>query len=118
MFKTLTLYATFCSKKDTLYGRLAPQYLCDMFTAKNSNHSYNISNATQLRATTITRNAYNYRSFTVYCLTLWNSLSNHIKNVHLYQVLNGLSTTTWCLNYSFKCILSILPIVSVLTFVH
>ncbi len=35
---------------------LAPQYLCDMFAAYNSNHSYNTRNATQLRAT-ITRTA-------------------------------------------------------------
>ncbi len=25
---------------------LAPQYVCDIFIAKNSNHSYNTSNAT------------------------------------------------------------------------
>ncbi len=57
---------------------LAPQYLCDMFMANNSNHSYNTINATQLRAT-ITRTAYYYRSFTVSGLNLPNSLSNHIK---------------------------------------
>ncbi len=32
---------------------LAPQYLCDMFIANNSNHSYNTRNATQLRVTII-----------------------------------------------------------------
>ncbi len=57
---------------------LAPEYLCDMFIANNSNHSYNTRNATQLRAT-ITRNAYYYRSFSVFGLNLWNSLPNHIK---------------------------------------
>ena len=56
---------------------LAPQYLCDMFTANNSNHSYNTRNATQLRAT-LTKTAYYYRSFTVSGLNLWNSLPNHI----------------------------------------
>ncbi len=71
----------------------------------NSNHSYNTRNATQLRAT-ITRTAYYYRSFTVFCLNLWNSFLIILKNVHLYQVLNGLSPTTLWLNYSFKCILS------------
>ncbi len=29
-----------------------------------------------------------------------------LKNVHLYQVLNGLSTTTWWLYHTLKCILS------------
>ncbi len=57
---------------------LAPQYLCDMFMANNSNHSYNTRNATQLRAT-LTRTAYYYRRFTVSGLNLWNSLPNHIK---------------------------------------
>ncbi len=57
---------------------LAPQYLCDMFIANNSNHSYNTRNATQLRAI-ITRTAYYYLSFTVSGLNLWNSLPNHIK---------------------------------------
>ncbi len=57
---------------------LAPQYLCDMFIANNSNHSNNTRNATQLRAT-ITRTAYYYRSFTVSGLNLWNCLPNHIK---------------------------------------
>ncbi len=57
---------------------LAPQYLCDMFIANNSNHSYNTRNATQLRAT-LTRNAYYYCRFTVSGLNLWNSLPNHIK---------------------------------------
>ncbi len=57
---------------------LALQYLCDMFIANNNNHSYNTRNATQLRAT-ITRTAYYYRSFTVSCLDMWNSLPNHIK---------------------------------------
>ncbi len=58
---------------------LAPQYLCDMFIANNSNHSYNTRNATQLRAT-ITRTAYYYySSFTVCGLNLRNSLPNHIK---------------------------------------
>ncbi len=42
---------------------LAPQYVCDMFIANNSNHSHNTRNATQLRAT-MTRTAYYYRSFT------------------------------------------------------
>ncbi len=54
---------------------LAPQYLCDMFTANKSNHSYNTRNPPQLRAT-ITRTAYYYHSFTV---ILWYSLPNHIK---------------------------------------
>ncbi len=57
---------------------LAPQYLCDMFIANNSNRSYDTRNATQLRAT-ITRTAYYYCSFTVSGLNLWNSLPNHIK---------------------------------------
>ncbi len=57
---------------------LAPHYLCDMFIANNSNHSYNTRNATQLRAT-ITTTAYHYRSFTVSGLNLHNCLPNHIK---------------------------------------
>ncbi len=48
---------------------LASQYLCDMFIANKSNHSYNTRNATQLRAT-ITRIAYYYHSFTVSDLNL------------------------------------------------
>ncbi len=56
---------------------LAPQYICDMFIANNSNHSYNTRNATQLIAT-ITRTDY-YCSVTVSSLNLWNSLPNHIK---------------------------------------
>ncbi len=67
---------------------LAPQYLCDMFIANNSNHSYNTRNATQLRAT-ITRTAYYYHSFTV------SGFLTILKNVHFYQALNGLSTATW-----------------------
>ncbi len=43
---------------------LAPQYVCDMFTANNSNHSYNTKNVTQIRAT-ITKTAYYYCSFTI-----------------------------------------------------
>ncbi len=70
---------------------LAPQYLCDMFIANKSNHSYNTRTATQLTAT-ITRTAYYYRSFTVSCGIVFLTI---FKNVHLYQVLNGLSTTTW-----------------------
>ncbi len=57
---------------------LAPQYLCDIFIANNSNHSYNTRNATQLRAI-ITRTAYYHHSFTVSGLNLWNSLPNHTK---------------------------------------
>ncbi len=57
---------------------LAPQSLCDMFIANNSNHSYNTKNAIQLRAN-ITRTAYYYRSCTVSSLNLWNSHPNHIK---------------------------------------
>ncbi len=57
---------------------LAPQCLCGMFTANNSNHSYNTRNAIQLRAT-ITRIAYYDHSFMVSGLNLWNSLPNHIK---------------------------------------
>ncbi len=57
---------------------LASQYLCDIFTANNNNHSYNTRNATQLRAT-ITRTAYYYHCFIVFGLNLWNSLPNHIK---------------------------------------
>ncbi len=80
---------------------LAPQHLCDMFTANNSNHSYNTSIATQLRSTmtrtvyyyrsftvsglaTITRTAYYYLSFTVSGLNLWNSLPNHIKECTIF----------------------------------
>ncbi len=51
---------------------LASHYLCDMFIANNSNHSYNTRTATQLRAT-ITRTAYYYRSFTVSDLNVWKS---------------------------------------------
>ncbi len=82
---------------------LAPQYLCDIFIANNSNHSYNSRNASQLRAT-ITRTAYYYRSFTVSGLNLWNILPNHIKECA--SLSSGLSTTTWLLSHSFKCILS------------
>ncbi len=57
---------------------LAPQYLCDMFIANNSNHFYNTRNATQFRAI-ITRTAYYYRSFTVSGLKLCHSLPNRIK---------------------------------------
>ncbi len=85
---------------------LAPQYLYDMFIANNSNHSYNTRNTTQLRST-ITRTACYYRSFTVSGLNLWNIFLTILKNVHLYQVLNGLSTPTWRLNHSFMCILSL-----------
>ncbi len=73
---------------------LAPQYLCDMFIANNSNHSYNTRNVTQLRAT-ITRTAYYYRSFTVSGLNCRILFLTILKNVYLYQVLNGLSITTW-----------------------
>ncbi len=73
---------------------LTPQYLCYMFIANSSNHSYNTRNATQLRAT-ITRTAYYYCSFTVSGLNLWNSLPNHIKECTFLSILNGLSTTTW-----------------------
>ncbi len=69
---------------------LAPQYLFDMFIANNSNHSYNTTNATQLRAT-ITKTAYFYRSFTVSGLNLWNSLPNHIKEC------TSLSSLKWSL---------------------
>ncbi len=48
---------------------LAPQYLCDMFTANNINHSHNTRNAFQVRDI-ITRTPYYYHSFTVSGLTL------------------------------------------------
>ncbi len=69
----------------------APQYLCDMFIANNSNHSYNTRNATQLRAT-ITRTANYYCSFTVSGLNLWNNLPNYIKESTSSSILHGIST--------------------------
>ncbi len=69
---------------------LVLQYLGDMFIANTSNHSYNTRNATQLRAT-ITRTAYYCRSFTVSGLTLWKSLTNHIKEC------TSLSSFKWSL---------------------
>ncbi len=69
---------------------LATQYLCDMFIANNSNHSYNTRNATQLRAT-ITITASYYHGFTVSGLNLWNSLPNHIKEC------TSLSSFKWSL---------------------
>ncbi len=79
---------------------LAPHYLCDMFIANNSNHSYNTRNAIHLRAT-ITRTAYYYRSFTVSVLNLWNSLPNHIKEC---ASLSSFKRSLY--NHSLKCILS------------
>ncbi len=69
---------------------LAPQDLFDMFIANNINHIYNTRNATQLRVT-ITRTAYQYRSFTVYGSNVWNSLHIHIKEC------TSLSSFKWSL---------------------
>ncbi len=96
---------------------LAPQYICDIFIANNSNHSYNTRNATHLRVT-ITRTVYYYRSFTVSGLNLWNSLPNHIKE---YTSLSSFKQSLY--NYmmtkpQFLMYFIILLILSILIFVH
>ncbi len=96
---------------------LAPQYLCDMFIANNSNHSYNTRNSTQLRAT-ITRTAYYYRSFTVSGLNLWNSLPNHIKECVSLSSFKWSHYNHMVTKPQFYMYFIILPILSILIFVH
>ncbi len=95
---------------------LAPQYLCDMFIAKNSNHSYNTRNATQLRAT-ITKTAYYYHRFTVSGLNLCNSLPNHIKECTFLSSFRKVSLQPHGDYTTVLMYFIILPILSVLIFV-
>ncbi len=71
---------------------LAPQYLCDMFTANNSNHSYNMYNT---RNPTQDRAAYYHCRFPVIGLNLQNNLPNNIKESTSLSTFKGLITTTW-----------------------
>ncbi len=95
---------------------LAPQYLCGMFIANNSNDSYNTRNATQLRAT-ITRTAYYYRSFTVSGLNLWNSLPNYIKECTSLSSFKQSLYNHMVTKPQFSMYFIILQIVSILIFV-